>query len=191
MDRETAVGISETIDGWMTRKELEWLFETAGSISPGATWVELGAWKGRSFFTVAMGLPARSRLVAVDSFARATAALPHVPTTDWVWNHFQAVLHGVRKLREDLVLSVVRSDTASASQSFADGSVDLVFFDADHERDGLMRDIDAWTPKLKSGGTLCGHDYSPGFPGVVELIDERFPQRAVAVETSIWVAARR
>jgi hypothetical protein len=138
-----------------------------------------------------MGLPARSRLVAVDSFARARAALSWVPTADWVWDHFQTVLRGVRKLREDLVLSVFRSDTASASRLFADGSVDVVFFDADHTRDGLVRDVDAWTAKVKSGGLLCGHDYNPGFPGVVGLIDERFPERSVVAETSIWVAPRR
>ena len=190
MNRDLTVGIAETIDGWMTRRELEWLFETARTVPPGGTWVELGTWKGRSFFAVAMGLPLRSRLVAVDSFTRATAALPSAPTMDWVWDHFLAVLRGVQKLREDLALLVLRSDTASASQLFADRSVDVMFFDADHSRDGLARDIDAWLPKLKSGGLLCGHDYNPGFPAVVELIDQRFPPRVVVPHTSIWLAAR-
>lgn len=189
MNRDLAVDIAETIDGWMTRRELEWLFDTARTVPPGATWVELGTWKGRSFFTVAMGLPLRSRLVAVDSFARATAALPSVPTTDWVWDHFVAVLHGVQKLREDLALLVQRSDTASAGHLFADRSVDVIFFDADHSRDGLAQDIDAWLPKLKPGGLLCGHDYNPGFPSVVALIDQRFPRRAIVPDTSIWLAS--
>lgn len=191
MDREMAVGISESIDGWMTRRELEWLFETASSIQPGGTWVELGAWKGRSFFTVSMGLPARSQLVAIDSFASATAALPHIPTTTWVWDHFMAVFQGVQRLRQDLVLSVMRSETSHASQLFADDSIDLVFFDADHTREGLLHDVDAWMPKIRPGGTLCGHDYSTGFPGVVELVDELFPERTIIADTSIWLATRR
>jgi hypothetical protein len=189
VDLETTVGVSETIDGWMTRSELAWLFQTARALAPGSTWVELGSWKGRSFFAVAMGLPVRSRLVAVDSFTRGTVELPTVPTRDWLWDHFQAVLRGVQKLRTDLVLSVIRSDTASASQGFADRSVDAVFIDGDHTREGLRRDLEAWMPKAKPGGLLCGHDYSPGFPGVMTLIDEWFPDRLVVADTSIWVAA--
>jgi len=190
MDRETAVGISETIDGWMTVAELQWLFATAEAQVPGSTWVELGSWKGRSFFTVAMGLPPRARLIAIDSFARASSALAHVPTTDWVWDHFQVVFNGVRKLREDLTLSAIRSDTASASDMFDDNSVAAAFFDADHSRDGLERDLDAWESKVRPGGLLCGHDYNPGFPEVISLIDDRYPRRMIVADTSIWVASR-
>lgn len=190
MDRDTARCISETIDGWMTTSELEWLFDTAGALAPGATWVELGSWKGRSLFTVAMSLPANSRIVAIDSFSQYVSSLAHIPTTDWVWDHFQVVLNGVRKLRKDLTLSVIRSDTASPSGWFAEESVDVVFFDADHSRAGLESDLDAWTSKVKPGGLLCGHDYNPGFPEVVAVIDERFPEKSIVADTSIWVAKR-
>jgi predicted O-methyltransferase YrrM len=37
-----------------------------------------------------------------------------------------------------------------------DGSLDFVFIDADHRYLAVIKDLAAWTPKLKPGGTLCG-----------------------------------
>jgi hypothetical protein len=58
-----------------------------------------------------------------------------------------------------------------------DGSVDLVFIDADHSYEGVKADIEAWLPKVKVGGWIGGHDYkSPRFPGVERAVHERFDQ---------------
>jgi hypothetical protein len=190
MDQETTLATADTIHGWMTMRELEWLYRTARSLERGAVWVELGVWKGRSFFAVAMGLPKGCKLVAVDSFAAEVTSLEFVPTKDWVFDHFQAVLAGVRKLREDLQIEVLRRDTALAGELFADLSVDVVSFDADHSAEGLARDLLAWVPKVKAGGLLCGHDYNPGFPGVMQVVDEYFPRRSIVDGTSIWRARK-
>jgi hypothetical protein len=190
MNLEMTLATAETIHGWTTIRELEWLFQTARSLGPRLCWVELGVWRGRSFFTVAMGLSRQARLIAVDSFSPSVASLPFVPTRNWVGDHFGAVLNGVQRLRPDLKIDVLRLDSAEASRLFADGSVDVVYADADHSREGLARDVAAWMPKLKSDGLLCGHDYNEGFPGVVQLVDQIFPERAVVPETSIWQARR-
>jgi hypothetical protein len=137
-----------------------------------------------------MGLGRGSTLVGVDSFAPELTALPFVPSRDWVGDHFRAVLNGVRRLREDLRVEVVRLDTADAGGLFADASVDAVYFDADHSREGLARDLAAWMPKVKADGLLCGHDYGEGFPGVVGLVDEVFPDRAIVPGTTIWQARK-
>jgi len=190
MDLEMTLATADTIHGWMTMRELEWLFRTARSVTPGGVWVELGVWKGRSFFTVAMGLRRGCKLVAVDSFAPSVTSLSFVPSRDWVYDHFRAVLAGVERLREDLQIEVLRLDTAAAGARFEDDSVDVVTFDADHSRAGLARDFTAWIPKVKANGLLCGHDYNEGFPGVVQVVDEVFPERTVVAGTSIWQARK-
>lgn len=47
-----------------------------------------------------------------------------------------------------------------AAKQIPDGSLDFVFIDADHTLPGVSSDWDAWKPKVKPGGLLCGHDYT-------------------------------
>ena len=190
MDFATTFEIADTIHGWMSRQELQWLFETARSLPPGAVWVELGLWKGRSFFAVAMGLRRGSRLTGVDAYSPVLTSLPYVPTRDWVCDNFQAVLSAVKRLRPDLCVEFVRRDTAESSGLFPDDSVDVIFSDADHSTWGLGRDLDAWLLKAKPGGLLCGHDYSDGYPEVRRLVDDRFADRVIVPGTSIWTTRK-
>jgi len=56
-----------------------------------------------------------------------------------------------------------------------DHEYDFVFLDADHSYEGCKADIEAWSPKVKPGGWLGGHDYqNPNFPkfGVTKAVDE-------------------
>lgn len=45
-----------------------------------------------------------------------------------------------------------------AAQSLGGTYFDLVFLDADHRYESVKADIQAWLPKVRSGGILCGHD---------------------------------
>lgn len=51
---------------------------------------------------------------------------------------------------------VIRDYSVNAAKQVDDGSLDFVFIDADHNR--VAEDIEAWRPKLKPDGRLCGHD---------------------------------
>lgn len=66
-------------------------------------------------------------------------------------------------------------DSQTAARIFADGSLDLVFIDADHRHEPAKKDISSWLPKLKIGGILCGHDcegyYSHYSEEVKKIID--------------------
>lgn len=50
-------------------------------------------------------------------------------------------------------------DSVEAARKFSDGSVDLVFLDADHSYEGVTEDIRAWWPKVREGGWIGGHDF--------------------------------
>ena len=69
-----------------------------------------------------------------------------------------------------------------------DGTLDLVFIDADHEYESVRDDIAAWAPKVRPGGWLGGHDYwkRGGFPGVHRAVDEAFPEGVELDEDSTW-----
>tara|TARA_S200000501_G_scaffold360933_1_gene388601 strand:+ start:42 stop:551 length:510 start_codon:yes stop_codon:yes gene_type:complete len=54
---------------------------------------------------------------------------------------------------------IFRLDTKRASQMVLNDSLDFVFIDADHTPRGVRQDIIDWTPKVKSGGWITGHDW--------------------------------
>lgn len=58
----------------------------------------------------------------------------------------------IRKFKGD-------SAKAIAELGIADGSVDFVYIDANHEYDFIKSDIQMWLPKVKKGGILSGHDF--------------------------------
>lgn len=67
---------------------------------------------------------------------------------------------------------IVRECSVPAAATFADGSLDWVYLDADHALEAVTADIAAWWRKVKPGGVLCGHDYfeAEGF-GVKRAVD--------------------
>jgi predicted O-methyltransferase YrrM len=61
------------------------------------------------------------------------------------------------------------------SARLADGSLDLVFIDADHSEAAVRQDIATWRRKLRRGGVLAGHDYgSHRHVGVKAAVDDIF-----------------
>jgi predicted O-methyltransferase YrrM len=57
------------------------------------------------------------------------------------------------------------------SAAVEDQSLDFVFIDAGHGYKSVIRDLEAWTPKLKKSGWLIGHDIN--FPAVHQAVSER------------------
>lgn len=53
----------------------------------------------------------------------------------------------------------VRKSSVIAAKEFPDAWFDWVYIDADHKKNALIADIEAWLPKVKSGGLIGGHDY--------------------------------
>lgn len=54
----------------------------------------------------------------------------------------------------------VEKFSADAAQDFEDNSLDFVYIDANHADPYVSEDIRVWTPKVKSGGIVSGHDYA-------------------------------
>lgn len=52
----------------------------------------------------------------------------------------------------------LRWDSAEAAELF-DEPLDLLIVDADHSHEGVMRDLEAWLPKISPGGLVMLHDY--------------------------------
>jgi hypothetical protein len=56
--------------------------------------------------------------------------------------------HFIKKLSLDAALDI------------PDESLDFVYIDANHSEPYVSQDINAWTPKVRKGGIVAGHDYA-------------------------------
>jgi len=82
---------------------------------------------------------------------------------------------------------IMRMVSVAASRVVDDESLDFVFVDAGHFYKQTKSDLEAWWPKVKSGGFLIGHDYNGrmeknGIWGVKKAADEFAKKNGVEIE---------
>lgn len=58
-------------------------------------------------------------------------------------------------------MRVLRAWSLEAAAEVEDGSLDFVYIDANHALEYVVADIAAWSPKVRPGGIIAGHDYVP------------------------------
>jgi len=66
----------------------------------------------------------------------------------------------------------IRKGSLDAVKDVPDNSLDFVYIDEMHEFDPVMMDLIQWSPKVRSGGIVSGHDYSNVFYqfGVIQAV---------------------
>jgi hypothetical protein len=70
-------------------------------------------------------------------------------------------------------IKIIKSYSSDFLNSLDDGYLDAVYIDADHSYEGVKLDLNLSLKKIKKGGIIMGHDYTPNmFPGVVRAVDE-------------------
>lgn len=143
-------------------------------------YVELGSYEGGSI--LALGLRFANRDIhfySVESFAGSldgTMDGHRLPSRS-------AYLTNLSRF-PSLRVQYVPGESASAAALFADGSVDMLFIDASHETDAVLRDIDAWRAKLNPDGIIAGDDY--GWPSVAQAVAQRFREIRVSPSGCVW-----
>ena len=78
----------------------------------------------------------------------------------------------------------VPGDSTLASALFDDGTVDCVFIDGCHETAAVLRDIDAWMPKLARPAIVAGDDYD--WDWVYDAVNARFAEVNITSHGAIW-----
>jgi hypothetical protein len=55
---------------------------------------------------------------------------------------------------------ILKMTTIEAADYIDNNSLDFIFVDSDHSYIGVTNDLTYWTPKLKKGAILSGHDFN-------------------------------
>jgi len=163
----------------MTISELSWLEEQGAGKD---LVIEIGSWRGRS----SVALAAAKNLVCIDTFVDqpqeegtgADILADFLTAIDTDADH-------VTPIRGD----VSDADFVEAINREYGGEADFVFIDASHDEASVKRDIKTALKLVKPGGIICGHDYSPAWPGVVTAVTELFPGFRRAAESIWWAQA--
>lgn len=139
----------------------------------GSKFVEVGSWKGKS--AAFMCVEIANSMKDIDFYCVDTweGSVEHqVLNKNELPELYDLFLKNMEPVKS--YFTPLKMTSIDASLMFADKSLDFVFIDASHEYAHVLLDIDAWLPKVKPGGILAGHDYTPSWPGVVKAVNERF-----------------
>jgi len=174
--------------GWM---DYEDLYATiAREAADGAHLVEVGSYHGRSLAYLAVELINSGKkftLDAVDTFQGSEDPKEQFMKDEAAANggSFRCVFEkNIEPIKH--VVNIVQKDSVSAAERYPDESLDFVFIDAAHDEASVAADIVAWKPKIKRGGLLAGHDYSPHWPGVMAAVDKAFGKDITTPSQSCW-----
>ena len=178
----------ETISGWFDFDDVYRQF--VDRMESGII-VEVGSWLGRSVVYLAEYVLEQQkdiRIYSVDTWQGSNEEahrkyIEEIGGSDALYEQF---LKNISPLPIDSIIPI-RKSSVEAAKLFADNSLDVVYIDASHNYIDVVNDIDAWLPKIKKGGIISGHDYSPDiWNGVVCSVNAIFGED-IKISRNSWI----
>lgn len=158
----------ESIDGWSHLNDqgnlIKRILEIHGNKKMKIA--EIGVYMGRgtAIFNVELiNSGIEYEYHAIDHF---TGSAEHDNTLDYYTITLQNLSPILDKIK------VIKNDSIEQSKQYEDNYFDVVYIDASHDYESVKKDIIHWLPKVKSGGIICGDDYTAGWQGVVDAVNE-------------------
>jgi hypothetical protein len=132
--------------------------------------IEVGSWIGHSALYMAMANPT-AQIHCIDTWAGSATDCTGQAAQEFGQERLLALFcKNVGSLLFDQIYPHV--GTSAFWASVWPWQADVVYIDADHSYESVLADINAWTPHVRRGGILCGHDFFEGFPGVEKAVRE-------------------
>jgi hypothetical protein len=161
------------IPGFMLEQELNQIEKWASEVPENGVIMEVGSFYGRSAYAWAKSCHPSVNVYCVDPF-------------------YHRSLDEFRKNTKDIpnIHPIVAVCPLFEYSRYVDKLADIFFIDTAHTNPGDWDIIQYGLKNLKSGGLLCGHDYSTDWPDVVENVkklEDMLGQNATLYpETSLW-----
>lgn len=154
------------LEFWDRKEELRWLHEISlrwcyAHPNTNIDILELGTYTGVSAICLAGGM----FLEKISSY--------NLTTIDkCLFADSKKVSENITRINKDLDFHIhfLESDDIEYLQSVTDKSVDLLYIDTLHTLEHMNKVLPLCLAKMKNGGLLFGHDYTPEFSGVVEAV---------------------
>jgi hypothetical protein len=176
---------SNEIDGWFDYPDAFKFL--ADSVPDNGVFVEGGAWLGKSSSFLCDYAGDRINIFIVDTWKGSQNELDSshkLATETDVYDIFLENM-GDRKF------TPIRKPSLEAIKDFQDESCDVVYIDMEHTYEAVKEDIQAWLPKVKTGGYIAGHDYAGYAPQVQKAVHEFFPKNKINIMNAYtWIVKK-
>lgn len=137
-----------SVPGFMGPEELEQIARWAREVPANGVIVEVGSYLGRSACAWAMADPT-VKIYCIDYF-----------------KHMDEFINNTAQYPN---IIPIKGQSPNAIRYPGD-LIDIFFLDAAHNNPSDILNIKYFLPLIKPGGLLCGHDYQPEWPEVVENV---------------------
>lgn len=164
----------ENIFGWFDEGDKKLYDRAVELYQNGDIFVEIGSFKGRSSSIMGVNIINSQKDIKFYCVDTWMGSIEHqkdgLAEDEHVVNGelYEEFLKNTVPVKD--VISIIRKPSVEAANDFEDNSLSFVFIDASHDYESVKNDINAWYPKMKSGGTLAGHDWN--FPPVMQAVKE-------------------
>lgn len=141
------------VEGYLTDKEGELLYNLAKNCTGKGVIVEIGSWKGKSTIWLGKGSK-RGNKVKIYSIDPHTGSSKEESKKVWTFEEFKKNIKDAEV--DDIVTPLVKT-SVEAAKDFKE-SVELIFIDGAHEYELVKLDFELWFPKVINGGIMAFHD---------------------------------
>ena len=159
-----------SVTAWLLQERLRYTGRSA----------EVGVWMGEFSLKVLRGWPLGSRHFLVDPWQQESNCSTasgngnndkHCTVSNRAFEKvYQGVVQSMSRFSNRI--TILREDSSTAAEKVEDRSLDHIYIDARHDHKGVSEDLNVWWDKLCPGGLFAGHDFTPGWPGVVRAVTE-------------------
>jgi hypothetical protein len=115
--------------------------------------VELGVYKGKYSEILKIKIPDLD-LTGIDGW-KTYKGYKDYEVTDLETEAFNQA----KQRAEKNGFRIIQAWSVDASKMFEDESLDFIFIDSNHDFAHVIEDLAAWSPKIKKGGIISGHDF--------------------------------
>lgn len=116
---------------------------------------EIGVWEGNFSKKLCQAIPGL-RLLCIDPWT--SYAGYHDAKNDWA--RLEQAYATAKARLGPFQCRILRMTSLDAAADVPDRSLDFVYIDGNHSRRFVLQDLEAWTPKVRVGGIVAGHDYT-------------------------------
>lgn len=89
---------------------------------------------------------------------------------EWHNRNYQDAKDRVAPFKNKAVM--LKGLSSDMAKQIKDNSIDLLYLDGSHDYEGVLKDLNTYFPKVKTGGIISGHDFLAPQYGVNQAVKE-------------------